>query len=56
MPKMKHPASRKTIDVAPAQVPMYESQGWRTAPSPQKRAKADQNRATNQADAATTKE
>lgn len=64
MPKMTHPASKHAIDVAPDQVPMYESQGWRTG-SPKKpakkaaarkRASAPRNRATNQADTATTKE
>ena len=50
MPKMSHPKSRHRIDVAPAQVAMYESQGWRTVTSPKKKA------ATNPATTATTKE
>jgi hypothetical protein len=50
MPKMKHPASDHKIDVSPAQVPMYESQGWRTVSAPRKKA------ATDTADNATTKE
>ena len=29
MPKLKHPDSRKQINVTPEQVPMYASQGWR---------------------------
>lgn len=41
MPRMTHPdGGRRVIDVAPDQVPMYESQGWvrqatkkRSAPS-----------------------
>lgn len=28
MPRMTHPDSSKILDVAPAQVAMYESQGW----------------------------
>jgi hypothetical protein len=50
MPKMRHPQSTRTIDVAPAQVAMYESQGWRTVTAPKKKAASDQ------ATTATTKE
>jgi hypothetical protein len=35
---MKHPDSSQVIDVAPAQVPLYESQGWRKQPSTKKAA------------------
>lgn len=38
MPKMTHPRSAHAIDVAPDQVPMYESQGWRTGAAAKKRA------------------
>lgn len=30
MPKMTHPNSKQTIEVSPAQVAMYASQGWET--------------------------
>lgn len=33
MPKMTHPASKHEINVAAGSVPMYESQGWETAPT-----------------------
>lgn len=49
MPKMKHPASSHRIDVAPAQVPMYESQGWQTVSAPRKKSQPNQ-RSTNAAD------
>lgn len=52
MPKMRHPQSSKTIDVAPAQVAMYESQGWQTV-APKKKTSAQE---TNPATDATTKE
>jgi hypothetical protein len=35
MPKMTHPDSKQTLDVAADQVPMYESQGW-TKSAPKK--------------------
>lgn len=38
MPKLTHPDSDQAIDVHPDQVPMYETQGWRVARSPAKRA------------------
>lgn len=51
MPKMRHPQSKQTIDVAPAQVAMYESQGWRKVA-----AKKTSARTSTPANTATTKE
>lgn len=56
MPKMRHPNSSHTIEVAPAQVANYESQGWRKVSAPKKSAPAKRTRATTPADTATTKE
>lgn len=53
MPKMKHPQSKQTIDVAPAQVPMYESQGWQVKAAPKK---SSARPASTPAKTATTKE
>lgn len=60
MPKMKHPRSTQTLDVAPSQVPMYESQGWYTV-APAKRAQkkttmTTSTRTTEPAATATTEE
>lgn len=52
MTKMRHPQSNKTIDVAPAQVPMYESQGWQVKAA----SKKPSAQTTNKAPAADTKE
>jgi hypothetical protein len=52
MPKMRHPQSKQTIDVAPAQVAMYESQGWRKVAA----AKKTSARTSTPANTATTKE
>lgn len=52
MPKMSHPQSKKTIDVAPAQVPMYESQGWQVKATTKKTSAHP----TTPAPTATTKE
>lgn len=57
MPRMRHPNSNQTIEVAPAQVPNYESQGWRKVSAPKKTAAPSRRtRATTPADTATTKE
>jgi hypothetical protein len=36
MPKMTHPESKQVIDVAPAQVDLYKSQGWQVKASAKK--------------------
>lgn len=33
MPKMTHPLSKQTLDVAANLVEIYESQGWRPKPA-----------------------
>lgn len=53
MPRMRHPDSNQTIDVAPAAVAMYESQRWYVVKATKKSA---QKKPTNSADTATTKE
>lgn len=41
MPRMTHPASKAEIDVRADMVPMYESQGWETAPTAKPPAKPE---------------
>lgn len=53
MPKMRHPKAKGSIEVGPAQVAMYESQGWEVQ-APKKKTSAQT--ATNPATDATTKE
>lgn len=53
MPKMRHPQSNKAIDVAPDQVPMYESQGWQVKAAANK---SSARPASTPANTATTKE
>jgi hypothetical protein len=53
MPKMKHKSGGRAIEVAPAAVAMYESQGWEVQPSTPKKSSAQ---TTTQAPVATEKE
>ena len=36
MPKLTHPESKQTIEVAKDMVPVYETQGWETAQADKK--------------------
>ncbi|HKY57662.1 MAG TPA: hypothetical protein VJL80_06465 [Aeromicrobium sp.] len=52
MPKLTHPKTKHTIEVAPDQVRLYASQGWAEKAAPKKKPSAR----TNQANDADNKE
>ena len=41
MPKLTHPETKQTIEVAKDMVAVYETQGWETAPTAKTPAKSD---------------